>query len=172
MEAHSVQPGDPSFPRSLMFLVGVVCYTIASLNFPSVDVTHETITGGRGEIAKLVGICVCEMCFRNRVSSTGLRKCHRDRRPATMLCFPLWCWEKSVHSCSIRMRARWRDHASWVCLMAWSKLDLCIHPTADELSLQPSRYASGGMNPSMASIHMVMMIAMNSRTLLVWGVRR
>lgn len=79
-----------------------------------------------------------------------------------------------MHWCFMRMRARWREHASWVGLVAGSKFDRCIHPTADKLSLYPRRQESGKMKPSMALSHMVTIIAINSRTLFVccerkWG---
>ena len=67
---------------------------------------------------------------------------------------------------------RWREQSSCVGWEIGLKLDWCIQPTADELSLHPRMQESGGTRPSSASSQMVIICAMYLRMLLVLGVRR
>ena len=85
--------------------------------------------------------------------------------------FPRWWWEKGVALCFMRRQARWREQSSWKGISWWLKLERCNHPTVDELLLVPNRHARGWMLPSSASNHMVIIIAVYSSTLFMWGVR-
>ena len=53
-----------------------------------------------------------------------------------------------------------------------SKFDRCIHPTVEDGSLHHKQQERARRNPLMMSVHMVMMDAMNLRTLLVCLVMR
>ena len=61
MEAHSFQPGDPSFPCSFMFLVGVLRDPVASFNICSIYIIYEVISCSRGisqsSLEYIVWIC-------------------------------------------------------------------------------------------------------------------
>ena len=94
MDAHSFQPGDPSFQCSFAFLVCVLRDPVASFNLCSIYIIHEAISCGRAEIEKFVGICYMDMRQRKRVGLTGFKICQHDMVLAMVLCFPHWCCEK------------------------------------------------------------------------------
>ena len=68
---------------------------------------------------------------------------------------------------SIKIWARCLAKSSCTGLAIGSKLERCIHPTVEELSLQPRQHENCGRWPSIMSSHIVTMADMNSSTLFV-----
>ena len=57
--------------------------------------------------------------------------------------------------------------SSWTWCVSVLEFSLCIHPTVDVLSLHASRHVRAATFPSSMSSQIVMICAMNSRTLFV-----
>ena len=100
------------------------------------------------------------------------KKCHRESRSAMSLCLPVWCCVYSVLLIIIIIRAKCLEHSSCTGWVMGLKFALCNHPTPDVLSEQPRQQDRSGMRPSNASIQIVIIVAMYSRTLFVWVERR
>ena len=87
-EVHPFQPGQPPLPCSVAVFVCLVLHAVESLNLTSVQVIHEEISVGSGDIRKFVGICVDKFCFKKNISSAMVRKNQRESISAITLYFP------------------------------------------------------------------------------------
>ena len=74
LEAHVFQPGLPPFPCSFAALVCLILDAVVLCNFSSVEIIHEEITFGSGEMQKFVGICVFKFVCKKWVRSRSERK--------------------------------------------------------------------------------------------------
>jgi hypothetical protein len=134
---------QPQFPVECLLLVGSESDSFGGGNCSSQEVTPETILGGSGEMAKVSGSCSGTCKERSAVSFSSDRWKSRDKQSAMSFTMPaiqvLW----ATHSLLSRSNAKAR--ATFICSGVVSlKLDLCIHPAADELSVWLRRTDCGG----------------------------
>ena len=71
--------------------MGIILHDVVSFNFSSMQVIHEDITLGSGDIRKFIGICVNKCCLINNVSSAVDKNHQRVSIYAITLYFPFWC---------------------------------------------------------------------------------
>jgi len=83
---------DPSSPSPLLFVSCTFCDAILSLHFCSQEISHECISGCRGDTVKDWGTWESKLDRMKAVSSSLGKSNFLERISAMVLFFPAICW--------------------------------------------------------------------------------